>query len=403
MASQGGNSKLPVVAKFKFRLARTIAPDDLAAPTCPETKLGLKASCADENVSSGRFFRLRGPWPRNPSSQEDRNQPAVPDRSVFSWTNIGISIGGGLAGAAVFAVLSKGMPAGFLLAHLAPLPIMIVALGLGVGHGATAAIIGTALLSIWPSPLFGMAYGLLVALPAWLSCYAVAGAPWGRRDLLTRHLSSWAVLAPCVALSAGVVFFLGLTALSHGTIEEPLSYVQGMFYFRLDAMLKEHQLGEDVTVADLTRFTQLFLPATFAGYGLLLHALNLWIAGRLTQISGMLKLPWPDIAADFALPRLVGVVFAVAAGLTALAGFPGVAALAIAVPLGLALAFQGLAVTHFWLRGSKSSILVLSILYFFLGVLGLPMILFALLGLLDALLDFRDRKSTADARQTSPQ
>ena len=60
----------------------------------------------------------------------------MPDKSVFSWTNIGISVGGGLAGAAVFAVLSKGTLAGFLLAHLAPLPIMIVALGLGVGHGA---------------------------------------------------------------------------------------------------------------------------------------------------------------------------------------------------------------------------------------------------------------------------
>lgn len=325
----------------------------------------------------------------------------MPDKSVFSWTNIGISVGGGLAGAAVFAVLSKGMLAGLLLAHLAPLPIMIIALGLGVGHGATAAIIGTALLSIWPNPLFGMAYGLLVALPAWLSCYAVAGAPWGRRrDLLTRHLSSWAVLALCVTLSAGIALFLSVTRFSHGAIEEPLAYVQGQFYFELDAMLKEHRLGDDVTVQDLTRFTQLFLPATLAGYGLLLHTLNLWIAGRLTQISGMLKLPWPDIAADFALPRFVAVVFALAAGLAALGGFPGMAALATVVPLGLALMFQGLAVTHFWLRGSKSSVLVLSILYFFLGTLGLPIVF--LLGLLDAILRFRDRKVAADAQQTSP-
>jgi hypothetical protein len=147
----------------------------------------------------------------------------------------------------------------------------------------------------------------------------------------------------------------------------------------------------------------LFLPATFAGYGLMLHAVNLWIAGRLTSISGMLKLSWPDIAVDYALPRLVPVVFVVASGLAALHGFPGVVALAVAVPLGLALAFQGLAVTHFWLRGSKSGVLVLSIVYFFLGVLGLPMILFTLLGLLDAMLHFRDRKSAADARQSSPQ
>ncbi|MGA8170760.1 MAG: DUF2232 domain-containing protein [Methylocystis sp.] len=351
----------------------------------------------------GAFFVCDGLGRAIPRAKKTGKHPAVPDKSVYSWANIGISIGGGLAGAAVFAVLSKSTLAGFFLAHLAPLPLMIVALGLGVGHGATAAIIGTLLLSVWPNPLFGMSYGLLVAAPAWLSCYAVAGAPWGRRDLLTGHLSSWAVLALCVTLAGGIVFFLGVTAFSHGTIEEPLSYVQGQFYFKLDAMLKEHQLAEEVTAQDLERFTRLILPATFAGYGVLAHTLNLWIAGRLTQISHMLKLPWPDIAVDFMLPRAVAIIFMIAGGLAALDGFPGAAALVIAVPLGFALAFQGLAVMHFWLRGSKSSVLVLSIIYFFLGALGAPMVLFTLLGMLDALLRFRDRKAAADVHQTTPQ
>ena len=73
-------------------------------------------------------------------------------------------------------MLSKGTLAGFRLAHLAPLPIMIVALGLVLGHGATAAIIEAMLLSIWPNPFFGMAYGLLVALRRGL-LYAVAARP----------------------------------------------------------------------------------------------------------------------------------------------------------------------------------------------------------------------------------
>jgi len=36
-------------------------------------------------------------------------------------------------------------------------------------------------------------------------------------------------------------------------------------------------------------------------------------------------------------------------------------------------------------------------------VLGLPIILFALLGMLDAVLNFRTRKSAADAKQSSLQ
>jgi hypothetical protein len=330
------------------------------------------------------------------------NRAAVPDKSVYSWSNIVMSIAGGLAAAAVFAVLSKGTMAGFLLAHLAPLPIMIVALGLGVGHGATAAIVGTVLLTFWPHWLFGMAYGLLVALPAWLACFAVVGAPFGRQDRLTKNLPAWAVTALCLSISAGIVLFLGITAFSHGTIEEPLSYVQGQFYAALEAMMREHKLGDEVKTEDLTRFTQVLLPATFASYAVLLHALNLWVAGRLTQISGMLKLPWPDIAAQFSLARPLAAVFLLCVGLSMLQGFGGAAALAIASPLGLAFGFQGLAVTHYWLRGTKASLLVLTVIYFLLGLFGAPMILFTLLGLCDVIFRFRERKAAAGPSPYEP-
>ncbi|WP_162009703.1 DUF2232 domain-containing protein [Methylocystis heyeri] len=327
----------------------------------------------------------------------------MPDRSVYNWTNIGISICGGLAAAAVFAVLTKGTLAGLALAHLAPLPIVIVALGLGVRHGASAAIVGTIALSFWPHYLFGMAYGLLVALPAWLGCYAAAGAPWGRRDLLSVNLSAWAVTAISVAIIGALVLFLSLAYFSHGAIDQPLAYVQGQFYFTLDQMMKERKPGEGgPTAEELTRFVKLYLPAVFATYALLLQCFNLWAGARLTQISGMLKLQWPDIAADFRLPRAVAVLFALATGLSFMGGFLGAAALVAASVLGMALGFQGLAVAHFWVRGSKSGTLTLAILYFFLGLLGLPMILLTLLGLADTALRFRERKSVAPRPADSP-
>ena len=80
------------------------------------------------------------------------------------------SLGGGVAAAAVFAVVTKGTLAGLLLAHLAPLPLMIVALGFGLRHGATSALIAAGLLSIWPNPVFGLAYAGIVAIPAMLAC-----------------------------------------------------------------------------------------------------------------------------------------------------------------------------------------------------------------------------------------
>lgn len=317
----------------------------------------------------------------------------MPDKSSYSPANVGMSVAGGIASALVFAVLSKGAFAGFLLAHFAPLPLMIVALGLGVGHGATAAIVATLFLSVWPHWLFGMAYGLLVALPAWLSCWVLAGAPFGRRDRLVPGLPGWAVAALCLSIVGAILFFLGVTQLSHGRIEEPLAYIQQQFDLALAAMKADDKLGDDLNTEDLKGFARMFLPATLASYLVMTQALDLWIAGRLTQFSGMLKQPWPDIAASFALPRPLAGLFLAAAALSMIGGVGGAAALAVAAPLGLAFGLQGLAVTHYWLRGSRSSLLVLTILYFCLGLLGAPMILFSLLGTADVFLRLRQKKS----------
>jgi hypothetical protein len=319
----------------------------------------------------------------------------VPDKSVYSPANIGISIVGGLAAAVVFAVLGKGSMSGFLLAQLAPLPLMIVALGLGVGHGATAALAGTLLLSFWPHWLFGLAFGLVVALPAWLSCFAIAGAPYAGRDRLTRGLPGWAVLVQCLAVSGAAVFFLGVGHFSDGRMEEPLGYVRQQFNLAIEAMKEQHLLEEANKPEELKRFAEIALPATLASHIAMMQAIDLWIAARLTQISGMLKLPWPDIAAEFVLPRPVAALFVVCAVLAGLKGVGGSAALAIAAPLGLAYAFQGLAVTHFWLRGSRSSLIVLTIIYFFLGLLGAPILIFTLLGLADVFFRFRERKTAS--------
>ena len=78
----------------------------------------------------------------------------MPDKSVFNPQSVAMSILAGFAGAAVFAVLARGGGfGGLLLGHLAPLPIMIVALGLGVVHGATSALVATTVLTVWPHPM----------------------------------------------------------------------------------------------------------------------------------------------------------------------------------------------------------------------------------------------------------
>lgn len=320
----------------------------------------------------------------------------MPDKSRFTWQNLAMSIVAGVAGAAVFAVLARGGGfGGLVLGHLAPLPLMIVVLGLGVAHGATAALVATVILSIWPHPMIGMAYGLLFALPAFLAAYAASGAPLGRRDLLTARLPGWAVLAPAAVLAAVVILWMVVATLLFGSFDEALNPIRARVFIVLDQIVKSQEYGEKFDPAPLSGAVARAMPGILASYMLLLHALNLWIAGRLAQLSGMLTRPWPDIAKDYALPRAAAGLFGAGMALSFFGGLPGAAGLALALTFGLALAFEGLAVAHIWLRGSKSSVLVLSIIYFVIGLLGWPMALFALLGAADTIFNYRDRKKPA--------
>ncbi len=315
------------------------------------------------------------------------------DRSVYSPANFALAIGGGLSAALVFAVLSKGSSAGFLLSHFAPLPIMIVALALGVSHGATAAIAGTLCLSIWPHPLFGMAFGLLVALPAWLSCYVCAGAPFRGSDRIERGIPGWALTAQTLAVAAAILIFLAIAAIASGSGAEPLAFLHEQMAIAIDAMKTEGVFGDKANPEDIKRIMRLALPAMIAGHMLLVQAINLWLAGRIVQFSGMLNTSWPDIAAELALPRWLAVLLLLGAGLSFFDGLIGAAGLTLATPIALAFGFQGLAVTHYWLRGSPASLLALVLIYFVIGVFGAPMMLFAILGLADVVLHFRQRKT----------
>ncbi len=335
----------------------------------------------------------------------------MPDKSVYTWPNIVIALGGGVASAAVFAVISKGFFAGLLLAHLSPLPLMIVALAFGVGHGATAALFGAVLLSLWPQqlmgslsqPQFGMAYGMLVAAPAWLACYAAMGAPRRGRDRLTAHLPGWALFATAATLVATIGAWVVYETYAKGSLDEVLTEYKARFYLILRQVTEEQGVSDKVDPAHYAGVLVRTLPATISAHLFMTHALNLWGAGHLARLSGGLPAAqWPDIAMELALPRAAAVLFAIGVGLS----FIGDAAIAptgyvLAITFGVALSFQGLAVTHAFLRASKSSVWVLSALYFVVGLLGWPLVLFAALGVADTIFAYRSRWKTAAAKRTN--
>jgi uncharacterized protein YybS (DUF2232 family) len=91
----------------------------------------------------------------------------------------------------------------------------------------------------------------------------------------------------------------------------------------------------------------------------------------------------------------VGGLFLSGLALVFFQGLAGAIGLVLATTMGLLLAFQGLAVAHIYLRGSRSSALVLSVIYFTLGFLGWPLLFFAALGVADLIFNYRARKTDA--------
>lgn len=322
----------------------------------------------------------------------------MPDKSVLNLPNIAVSILGGVAAAVIFAVVSRGGGGALLMAHVAPLPIMIVALGFGLVHGATAAILPTIILSVWPHPVIGMLFSMMVALPAFVACYAISGAPRGRRDILSGNLPAWGALAPAVVLTLAVSIWLIVQTVIHGSLNEALSEIQGRLFLLIEEVAKRQEATDKVDAKELSGVIARAAPAFVASYSLLIHVANLWIAGRLAEGSKLLTRPWPDIAMEFRLPRLVGAFFATGLVLGLFSGPSPAIGMVLTATMGLLLAFQGLAVTHIYLRGSKSSALVLSIIYFMLGLLGWPLAMFTVLGLSDLVFDFRSRFAASSAR-----
>lgn len=321
-----------------------------------------------------------------------REGKPVPDKSVFNIQNIGVSLLGGVTATVIFAVVARGGGGGLFMALVAPLPILIVALGFGVVHGATSAILASVILTFWPSPQAGMLFGVTIGLPAFLAAYAASGAPRGRRDLLTANLPSWAALAPALALVTVAIVWLIAETVSHGgSLDEALSEIRGRIYLLLEEMAKSEELKDKIEPKEMSGVVARAMPAIAASYSLMILVINLWVAGRVAQASDLLSRPWPDIAMEFHLPRFVGALFVTGLVLSFFPAPYGAIGLVLLLPLGLLLAFQGLAVVHVYLRGSKSSALVLSIMYFTLGLLVWPLTFFAALGLADIVFDFRKR------------
>ena len=305
-----------------------------------------------------------------------------------------IGIGAGLASALLFASVASGSLLSVVLFYLAPLPMMIAALGWGHWAGLIGALTGALALGAALGPLFFITFLACAGLPAWwLGYLAMLARPAASGGTALEwyppgRLVVWAGLLAALAVASGILGFGGDAA----------SFRTGLHKTLVELLKAETEQPADapLTIAGVSNPERLvdFLVATVPLAGAVLATLvnlaNLWLAGRIVNYSGRLARPWPRLAA-MTFPRLLAAAFVAAVGLSFAGGILGILAGVLTASLVIVFGALGLAVLHAITQGMNARGLLLAGVYTAVVVFGWPVLALALLGLIETLADLRAR------------
>ena len=307
-----------------------------------------------------------------------------------------IGVSAGAATALLFASVASGSLLSVLLFYLAPLPILIAALGWSHWAALVAAVVASASLTAVFGAFFFVAFLIGIGLPAWwLGYLALLGRPGtngGAPDALewypVGHLVTWAALVSAFIVMAAMLNF--------GTDEETFraslrSLLERVFRLQggggAAAPAPGARTGEP---GRLIEFLVLALPPAAAVLTTITSIVNLWLASRIVRISGRLRRPPPELTA-MQFPVYAPALTAAAVAGSFLPGLLGIAAGVLAAALLMAYAILGFAVLHAITRSISGRSFLLGGAYAAVVVFGWPVLVMTLLGLTDAAFDFRGR------------
>lgn len=305
-----------------------------------------------------------------------------------------IGVGAGGAAALMFASVASGSLFSILLFYLAPLPIMIAAMGWSHLAGLIGAIVAAALLGLILGSFFFLTFLIGIGLPAWwLGYLALMARPGPAPDTLEWYpigrLVLWAAILGALVVVAAIPNF-GLDADTfRGALRRAFERVIRM---QSEAPAdKPLQIPGTSDPGRLIDFLVFAIPPTAAVLSTITSLVNLWLAGRVVKVSGRLRRPWPDLAGETVFPPLAPLLLAAALGGSFMPGLVGVVAGIFVASLLMAYAVLGFAVLHTVTRTMGGRSFMLAAAYASVLLFGWPVLLMTLLGLADSVADVRGR------------
>jgi Predicted membrane protein (DUF2232) len=309
--------------------------------------------------------------------------------------NIAIAIAAGCASALMYASVISRVRVSLALLYLAPLPLMVAAIGWGPLTGAIggiAAASGIALLFGLP---YAIAYVIMAALPAWwlghlimLGRPVASAAPAGNGAAPAAPAMEWYPTGRLLLWIAGFGFLTTMTALL--PLGTDATEIAATMRDGLLAALKAR--GVEAS-PDMDRVVSLLVAAVpaFMVMGVMkMLTVNLWLAGKIAATSGRLNRTWPDIRGT-TLPPMTMVALCVALAFSFSGGLLALVAQVASSALLMAYALTGFAVLHTLTLASPGRAVWLGITYVIMLALIWPVIVMVVLGLADAMFGFRER------------
>ncbi|WP_431202840.1 hypothetical protein ACQ86E_28675 [Bradyrhizobium betae] len=306
-----------------------------------------------------------------------------------------IALIAGLASALMFASIISGALISLVLFYLAPLPLMVAA----IGWGPLCASVGGIAAAIGLGALFGLpyciAFAVTVALPAWwLGHLVLLSRPVGPVTPASATAPpvapelEWYPVGRILLWIAGFATLTTIAALL--TLGTDAETITGTLRRGLMRLLRA---TDPQTSGEASQFVEAMVriaPAAATIIAMMTLTLNLWLSAKITATSGRLRRPWPDMkTAELPPMTLVGLCVALAFCFTG--GLLAIAAQITAAALMMGYAFTGFAVLHTLTLALKSRTFWLGSTYAIVVVFGWPVIAMVILGMADAVFGFRER------------
>lgn len=306
-----------------------------------------------------------------------------------------IALAAGCASALMFASMISGALISLLLVNLAPLPLMVAA----IGWGPLCATIGGIGASTVLGSIFGLPYcitfAIAVALPAWwLGHLALLGRPTANgvpssdgAGPVAPVLEWYPVgrILLWISVSAALTTTVALLALGTDAVSITSGLRRGLLM-----MIGPSDATATGEIEQLVSTLVKIMPAGAAIGAMMMLTLNLWLAAKTTAMSGRLHRPWPDLKMT-ALPPLTLAALCAAIAFCFAGGLPAILAQIMTTVLMLAYALTGLAVLHTLTLALKGRALWLGCTYAIVVLFVWPVAVMAVLGLADAIFGLRQR------------